>query len=161
MSAIELLRPTTGLLPSYIFALEAGWLPDNVRKEVAARGQLQAIEVNAEALSSSASVAFMVTFTTVRMLGVGHNLQHLRAAALKENHDQGKSDGRRDRVKHRRIVEGDALAQHLHISVLPVEEHTSPRCQMRSATLPPRRAFIARVAVRTIGCSSAGLRTSC
>ncbi|MDN7179985.1 GNAT family N-acetyltransferase [Caballeronia sp. SEWSISQ10-4 2] len=49
MSAIELLRPTTALLPSYISALEAGWSPDNVRKEVAAREQLHAIEVNAEA----------------------------------------------------------------------------------------------------------------
>jgi len=103
----------------------------------------------------------MVTFTTVRILDIGHHLHHLRAATLEENHDQGKSNGRRDKVKHRRIVEGDALAQHLHISVPPVEEHTSPRCQMRGATLPPRRAFIPRVAVRTIGCSSAGLRTSC
>lgn len=49
MRAIELLRPTTALLPSYISALEAGWSPDNVRKEVAAREQLHAIEVNAEA----------------------------------------------------------------------------------------------------------------
>ena len=49
MSAIELLRPTTALLPSYISALEAGWSPDNVRKEVAAREQLHAIEMNAEA----------------------------------------------------------------------------------------------------------------
>jgi predicted acetyltransferase len=47
--AIKLLRPTTALLPSYISALEAGWSPDNVRKEVAAREQLHAIEVNAEA----------------------------------------------------------------------------------------------------------------
>jgi predicted acetyltransferase len=49
MSAIELLRPTAALLPSYISALQAGWSPDNVRKEVAAREQLQAIEVNAVA----------------------------------------------------------------------------------------------------------------
>lgn len=49
MSAIELLRPTTALLPSYVSALETGWSPDNVRKEVAAREQLHAIEVNAEA----------------------------------------------------------------------------------------------------------------
>jgi predicted acetyltransferase len=49
MSAIELLRPTTALLPSYVFALKTGWSPDNVRKEIAAREQLHAIEVNAEA----------------------------------------------------------------------------------------------------------------
>jgi hypothetical protein len=49
MSKIELLKPTTALLPSYIVALEAGWSPDNVRKEVAAREQLHAIHVNAEA----------------------------------------------------------------------------------------------------------------
>ena len=49
MSAIELLKPTTALLPSYVSALEAGWSPDNVRKEVAAREQLHAIEVDAEA----------------------------------------------------------------------------------------------------------------
>jgi predicted acetyltransferase len=49
MSAIELLRPTRALLPSYVAALEAGWSPDNVRKEVAAREQLHAIEASAEA----------------------------------------------------------------------------------------------------------------
>ncbi|NPT47531.1 GNAT family N-acetyltransferase [Paraburkholderia sp. 1N] len=49
MSAIELLKPSTALLPSYVAALEAGWSPDNVRKEVAAREQLHAIKVNAEA----------------------------------------------------------------------------------------------------------------
>ncbi|MFM0284808.1 GNAT family N-acetyltransferase [Paraburkholderia sediminicola] len=49
MSAIELLKPSTALLPSYVAALEAGWSPDNVRKEVAAREQLRAIEMNAEA----------------------------------------------------------------------------------------------------------------
>jgi predicted acetyltransferase len=49
MIEIELLRPTTALLPSYVSALEAGWSPDNVRKEVAAREQLHAIELNAEA----------------------------------------------------------------------------------------------------------------
>jgi predicted acetyltransferase len=49
MTEIELLRPTTALLPGYVSALEAGWSPDNVRKEVAAREQLRAIEVNAEA----------------------------------------------------------------------------------------------------------------
>ena len=49
MSAIELMRPTTALLPSYVSALEAGWLPDNIRKEVAAHQQLHAIKVNAEA----------------------------------------------------------------------------------------------------------------
>jgi predicted acetyltransferase len=49
MHAIKLLRPTTALLPSYISALEAGWSPDNVRKEVAAREQLHAIEVTAVA----------------------------------------------------------------------------------------------------------------
>jgi hypothetical protein len=49
MIKIELLRPTTALLPSYVSALEAGWSPDNVRKEVAAREQLHAIELNAEA----------------------------------------------------------------------------------------------------------------
>ncbi len=49
MSAIELLKPTTALLPSYVSALQTGWSPDNVRKEVAAREQLHAIEVNAEA----------------------------------------------------------------------------------------------------------------
>ncbi|GAB7524215.1 GNAT family N-acetyltransferase [Paraburkholderia sp. 2C] len=48
MSTIELLRPTTALLPSYTSALEAGWSPDNVRKEVAAREQLHAIALNAE-----------------------------------------------------------------------------------------------------------------
>jgi predicted acetyltransferase len=48
MSAIELLRPTTALLPSYVSALEAGWSPDNVRKEVAAREQLHAIKVDPE-----------------------------------------------------------------------------------------------------------------
>lgn len=48
MSAIKLLRPTIALLPSYVSALEAGWSPDNVRKEVAAREQLHAIEVDAE-----------------------------------------------------------------------------------------------------------------
>jgi predicted acetyltransferase len=37
------------MLPSYISALQAGWSPDNVRKEVAAREQLQAIKVNAVA----------------------------------------------------------------------------------------------------------------
>jgi predicted acetyltransferase len=49
MSPIELLRPTTALLPGYISALEAGWSPDNVRKEVAAREQLHAIAVNSAA----------------------------------------------------------------------------------------------------------------
>ncbi|MBB5511176.1 GNAT family N-acetyltransferase [Paraburkholderia atlantica] len=48
MSTIKLLRPTTALLPSYVSALEAGWSPDNVRKEIAAREQLHAIEVDAE-----------------------------------------------------------------------------------------------------------------
>ncbi|RQT42261.1 GNAT family N-acetyltransferase [Burkholderia cepacia] len=54
MSAIKLLRPTTALLPSYVAALEAlealeaGWSPDNVRKEIAAREQLDAIDVDAE-----------------------------------------------------------------------------------------------------------------
>ncbi|WP_322069632.1 GNAT family N-acetyltransferase [Paraburkholderia bannensis] len=48
MSTIELLRPTTALLPGYVSALESGWSPDNVRKEIAAREQLQAIEVDAE-----------------------------------------------------------------------------------------------------------------
>ena len=48
MSAIKLLRPTTALLPSYVSALEAGWSPDNVRKEIAAREQLDAIDANAE-----------------------------------------------------------------------------------------------------------------
>ncbi|MDR6498160.1 putative acetyltransferase [Burkholderia ambifaria] len=48
MSAIKLLRPTTALLPSYVSALEAGWSPDNVRKEIAAREQLDAIDVDAE-----------------------------------------------------------------------------------------------------------------
>lgn len=49
MIEIERLRPTTALLPSYVSALEAGWSPDNVRKEVAARDQLHAIGLNAEA----------------------------------------------------------------------------------------------------------------
>ncbi|WCM18333.1 GNAT family N-acetyltransferase [Paraburkholderia bryophila] len=49
MSAIQLLKPTTELLPSYVSALETGWSPDNVRKEVAAREQLDAIELNAAA----------------------------------------------------------------------------------------------------------------
>jgi len=49
MSKIELLKPTTALLPSYVAALKAGWSPDNVRKEVAAREQLHAIEMNADA----------------------------------------------------------------------------------------------------------------
>jgi predicted acetyltransferase len=48
MRTIELLRPTTVLLPSYVSALEAGWSPDNVRKEAAAREQLHAIEVDPE-----------------------------------------------------------------------------------------------------------------
>lgn len=48
MSAIKLLRPTTALLPSYVAALEAGWSPDNVRKAIAAREQLDAIDVDAE-----------------------------------------------------------------------------------------------------------------
>ncbi|WP_321788304.1 MULTISPECIES: GNAT family N-acetyltransferase [Paraburkholderia] len=47
MSPIELLKPTTALLPSYVSALEAGWSPDNVRKEIAAREQLHAIGVDA------------------------------------------------------------------------------------------------------------------
>jgi hypothetical protein len=34
MGAIELLKPTTAWLPSYVAALEAGWSPDNARKEV-------------------------------------------------------------------------------------------------------------------------------
>lgn len=49
MTEIELLRPSTALLPSYVSALEAGWSPDNVRKELAAREQLHAIELNAAA----------------------------------------------------------------------------------------------------------------
>lgn len=49
MSSIELSRPTTALLPGYVSALKAGWSPDSVRKEVAAREQLHAIEVDAEA----------------------------------------------------------------------------------------------------------------
>jgi predicted acetyltransferase len=53
MTEIELLRPTTALLPSYVSALEAGWSPDNVRKKVAAREQLHAIELNAEAFVNS------------------------------------------------------------------------------------------------------------
>lgn len=53
MTEIELLRPTTGLLPSYVSALEAGWSPDNVRKEAAAREQLHAIALNAEAFVNS------------------------------------------------------------------------------------------------------------
>lgn len=48
MSTIKLLRPTTALLPSYVSALEAGWSPDNVRKEIAAREQLDAIDIDAE-----------------------------------------------------------------------------------------------------------------
>ncbi|WP_227746295.1 GNAT family N-acetyltransferase [Burkholderia cenocepacia] len=47
MSAIELLRPTLALLPRYVSALEAGWSPDNVRKAIAAREQLDAIGVDA------------------------------------------------------------------------------------------------------------------
>jgi len=53
MTEIELLRPTTALLPSYVSALEAGWSPDNVRKKVAPREQLHAIELNAEAFVNS------------------------------------------------------------------------------------------------------------
>lgn len=49
MIKIQLLKPTTVLLPSYVAALEAGWSPDNVRKEVAAREQLHAIKMDAEA----------------------------------------------------------------------------------------------------------------
>jgi predicted acetyltransferase len=49
MRKIELLKPTTALLPNYIAALEAGWSPDNVRKEAAAREQLHAIKMNADA----------------------------------------------------------------------------------------------------------------
>ncbi len=49
MSAIELLKPTTALLPSYVSALMTGWSPDNVRREAAAREQLRAIEVDAQA----------------------------------------------------------------------------------------------------------------
>jgi predicted acetyltransferase len=48
-TVIELLRPTTALLASYVSALEAGWSPDNVRKEVAAREQLHAIKLDAGA----------------------------------------------------------------------------------------------------------------
>ncbi|WP_321784188.1 GNAT family N-acetyltransferase [Paraburkholderia sp. J94] len=49
MSAIRLLKPTIDLLPHYVAALEAGWSPDNVRKEIAAREQLQAIGIDAQA----------------------------------------------------------------------------------------------------------------
>lgn len=49
MIKIQLLKPTTALLPGYVAALETGWSPDNVRKEVAAREQLHAIKTNAEA----------------------------------------------------------------------------------------------------------------
>ncbi|WP_345817033.1 GNAT family N-acetyltransferase (plasmid) [Paraburkholderia sp. PREW-6R] len=46
---IELLKPTIAMLGSYVSALEAGWSPDNVRKEIAAREQLDAIKLNATA----------------------------------------------------------------------------------------------------------------
>jgi predicted acetyltransferase len=46
MSTIELLKPTTALLPSYVSALEAGWSPDNVRKEIVIQEQLHAIKVD-------------------------------------------------------------------------------------------------------------------
>ncbi|MFM0641124.1 GNAT family N-acetyltransferase [Paraburkholderia metrosideri] len=49
MSKIELLKPTTASLPSYVAALEAGWSPDNVREEATAREQLLAIKMNADA----------------------------------------------------------------------------------------------------------------
>ena len=40
---MRLLRPALGLLPGYVAALEQGWSPDNVRKGVAAREELEEI----------------------------------------------------------------------------------------------------------------------
>jgi predicted acetyltransferase len=46
---IELKKPSLDLLPLYSAALEKGWSPDNVRKEVAAREQLAEIAKDAAA----------------------------------------------------------------------------------------------------------------
>jgi predicted acetyltransferase len=49
MKTIQFQTPSLALLPTYVQALEAGWSPDNVRKEAAAREQLQAIAQAPEA----------------------------------------------------------------------------------------------------------------
>lgn len=49
MHPCELLKPALTALPSYVEALEAGWSPDNIRKEVAAREQLTKIAADREA----------------------------------------------------------------------------------------------------------------
>ncbi|WP_118186094.1 GNAT family N-acetyltransferase [Paraburkholderia phosphatilytica] len=75
MSTIELLKPATSLLASYVSALESGWSPDNVRKEAATREQLQAIEANAKAFvdglddpSASGGPIFLPDGSTVARL---------------------------------------------------------------------------------------------
>lgn len=46
---IQLKTPSLELLPAFVAALEAGWSPDNVRKDVAAREQLASIAKDAAA----------------------------------------------------------------------------------------------------------------
>lgn len=53
MKTIKLVKPSLTDLPSYVAALQAGWSPDNVRKNVAAREQLEKIDVDAEDFLSS------------------------------------------------------------------------------------------------------------
>lgn len=49
MSAMELVRPAIGHLGSYRAALERGWSPDNIRRELATREELAAIARDAAA----------------------------------------------------------------------------------------------------------------
>ncbi|MFP6562259.1 GNAT family N-acetyltransferase [Paraburkholderia sp. B3] len=53
MGKIQLETPSLALLPAYVLALEAGWSPDNIRKEAAAREQLEAIAQAPEAFVAS------------------------------------------------------------------------------------------------------------
>jgi predicted acetyltransferase len=49
MNKVELVKPAIELLPRYVAALATGWSPDNVRKHVAAKEQLDAIGNDAKA----------------------------------------------------------------------------------------------------------------
>jgi len=53
MPMLELVQPSLTELPAYIAALQTGWSPDNVRKQVAADEQLEKIDTDATGFLAS------------------------------------------------------------------------------------------------------------
>ena len=52
-AAMKLVWPSLEYLPSYVFALERGWLPDNVRGQIANQEELARIAADANAFLAS------------------------------------------------------------------------------------------------------------